>query len=120
MPWKFENRQLISPDGQSWPAISGPHGKGQLPPGKYLIGEPIEIKSSAAKFNPYRDKIGFAWWCRLTPLFETDRTGFGIHPDGNIPGTLGCIGIQLDNTREVFEALQNSKERVLLVQLEFY
>ncbi len=115
MPWKFENNKLTSPDGSNWPAISGPYGKGKLPSGKYLITEPVEIKSTAIKYNPYRDKTGFTSWCRLTPLFETDRFGFGIHPDGNIPGTLGCIGIRLDDTREVFETLQNANDKSLIV-----
>lgn len=115
MPWKYENNRLVSPDGKNWPAISGPYGKGKLPPGQYHINKPVEIKSSAKKYNPYRDKTGFAWWCRIKPLFETDRSGFGIHPDGNIPGTLGCIGITIDDTREVFEVLQNSEDKVLIV-----
>ncbi len=115
MPWKYENNKLIAPNGNNWHAISGPYGKGKLPSGQYLITEPVEIKSIANKYNPYRDKTGFAWWCRIKPQFETVRSGFGIHPDGNIPGTLGCIGIRLDNTKEVFDALQNNKDKILIV-----
>ncbi len=114
MPWKFEKNRLIAPDGRFWAAVSGPFGKGKLPSWEYLIGKPVEIKSTAAKFDPYRDKSGFAWWCKLKPLFETDRSGFGIHPDGNIPGTLGCVGIKMNDTREVFEALLNSKDKILI------
>ena len=116
MPWKFENNRLYSPEGNYWPAISGPYGKGRLPAGQYFINEPVEIKSKAVKYNPYRDKTGFAWWCRLTQLFETGRSGFGIHPDGNISGTLGCIGITIDNTKEIFKALLNSDEKILIVK----
>jgi len=115
MPWEFKNNRLISPDNHFWPAVSGPYGKGKLPMGQYAINEPVEINSAAAKYNPYRDKIGFAWWCRLTPLFETDRSGFGIHPDGNVPGTLGCIGITTENTQDVFNELQNSDDKILIV-----
>ncbi|MCP4704584.1 MAG: murein L,D-transpeptidase [candidate division Zixibacteria bacterium] len=115
MPWKYENNQLISPDGIFWPAISGPFGKGKLPAGEYYITEPVEIKSTAKKYEPYRDKTGFAWWCRIIAQFETERSGFGIHPDGNIPGTLGCIGIRLDNTKEVFEVLLKNEDKGLIV-----
>lgn len=115
MPWKFENNRLSAPDGKIWPAVSGPYGKGKLPSGQYLITEPVEIKSMASKYDSYRDKSGFAWWCRIKPLFETDRSGFGIHPDGNVPGTLGCIGIRLEVTREVFEALLSSEDKILIV-----
>jgi len=116
VPWKFEQNRLISPDGLFWPAVSGPFGRGRLPCGEYRIAEPVEITSKALKYEPYRDKTGFAWWCRLTPLFETERSGFGIHPDGNIPGTLGCIGITLDDTREVFEKIFKSEDKILIVK----
>jgi len=115
MSWKFENNKLISSDGKYWPAVSGPYGKGKLPAGEYLITEPVEIKSKADKYKPYRDKTGFTWWCRIKPMFETERSGFGIHPDGNISGTLGCIGITLDDTKDVFEALLNSDDMSLVV-----
>lgn len=115
MSWKYENNRLISPNGKKWPAVSGPYGKGKLPSGQYLITQPVEIKSKADKYKPYRDKTGFAWWCRIKPSFETDRSGFGIHPDGNIPGTLGCIGIRLDDTREVFYELLDSDNTILIV-----
>ena len=115
MAWRFDNNRLIAPDGLSWPARSGPYGCGKLPAGKYIIKRPVVIKSEAAKFNSYRDKTGFAWWCRLTPCFKTERTGLGIHPDGNVPGTRGCIGITLDDTRPVFEALRNCEDKMLIV-----
>lgn len=35
-----------------------------------------------------------AWFIPLQARFSTNRHGLGIHPDGNVPGTLGCIGLQ--------------------------
>ena len=43
----------------------------------------------------------------LTPLFKTDRTLLRIHPDGNIPGTRGCIGVQCKDARRFKEELDN-------------
>ena len=37
---------------------------------------------------------GRGWFLPLTPRFSTSRHGFGIHPDGNLPGTKGCVGLQ--------------------------
>jgi hypothetical protein len=115
MPWIFEKNCLAAPTGRIYPAISGPYGKGELPSGEYIIGRPVEIKSSLPKFDAYRDKSGLAWWCRLAPCFKTKRFGFGIHPDGNVPGTRGCIGIVLDDTRPVFQTLKNTEDKILLV-----
>ena len=77
----------------SWPAKSGPHGKGQLPPGVYRLGWKHCAEGSGLS-GAYR--IGdVAFWIPLVnPLEVTGRGGFGIHPDGNVPGTLGCVGIQ--------------------------
>jgi len=62
----------------------------------------------------------FAWVAKLTPQFETDRTGFLIHPDGNKEGTTGCIGIsKKENDVAVYEAITNllkdRKELILYV-----
>jgi hypothetical protein len=35
----------------------------------------------------------------LNPQFATGRNLERIHPDGNIPGTQGCIGLQVDANR---------------------
>lgn len=79
----------------AWPAVSGPHRKGFLPDGTYAIDwkHCTDDKSLGA---PYR--IGdVAFWVPLVNSPQADdagRRGFGIHPDGNVPGTAGCVGIQ--------------------------
>ncbi len=42
--------------------------------------------------------VGFS--IDLRPGFRTSRTAIQIHPDGNVPGTLGCIGLNCGS--EVF------------------
>ena len=73
-------------------AISGPYGKGSAPVGEYSVALPLVIDERVEKNKPYTVN-GFAFWCLLVPRFKTDRSGIGIHPDGNVKGTLGCIGI---------------------------
>jgi hypothetical protein len=68
-------------------AVSGGYGKGSLPNGNYLCKN---FRARAEK-EMVRDGIGFS--VDLTPLFKTSRTDLRIHPDGGVPGTLGCIGI---------------------------
>ena len=115
MPWRFENNTLTAPDRRTWPARSGPFGRGRIDPGKYRLGPVTAIDPNAVENEPFRDPCGLAWWCPLTPLFDTIRTGLGLHPDGNIPGTEGCVGITADNTRTLFFALKKSPDRILIV-----
>ncbi|MCS3798761.1 hypothetical protein GGD38_004131 [Chitinophagaceae bacterium OAS944] len=39
-----------------------------------------------------RNGVGFSM--DLIPRFATGRTDLRVHPDGNLYGTLGCIGLQ--------------------------
>ena len=114
--WRFDGVFLIAPDNSQWPAISGPHGKGLLPEGKYRIGQAVALDSTILANLPYRDPTGLAWWCPLEPLFLTKRTHLGIHPDGNVPGTKGCIGITSPDTRALFERLMPGQGEILIVQ----
>jgi len=99
---------------KGWTARSGPWGKGKLPAGLYEMGKPTEIAPNPS----YTDAKGFAWWAAITPLFPTERSGFGIHPDGGVRGTLGCLGIALPDTRPCFIYLSDlAEEKTLLVVL---
>jgi RHS repeat-associated protein len=70
-------------------AIGGPYGNGAPPNGRYTIDNPRNPrKESGYK----RDGVSFSF--NLNPQFETKRTDLRIHPDGNNPGTLGCVGLQ--------------------------
>lgn len=95
----------------SWKATSGPHGKGAAPRGAYQVGRPTAIDPSNVAF---RDPQGLAWFAELTPSFKTDRTSLGIHPDGNVPGTQGCIGIVEKDTKPLFDFLSECPQPVVL------
>jgi hypothetical protein len=82
-------------------AMSGGWGKGSLPAGKYSTGklwppEQIAALSNAASYQA----LGFGFFLPLIPKFTTDRTELGIHPDGGVPGTLGCIGLKLQTAAD--------------------
>ena len=80
----------------TYQAVSGGWGKGSLPAGEYSTGkiwtpEQIAALPNAASYQAF----GFGFFLPLIPKFETDRTELGMHPDGGVPGTLGCVGLKL-------------------------
>lgn len=82
---------------KTWPAVSGPWGKGYLPAGEY---EAYGFWDTDGAAYSYVDKAtgeitGF--YVRLEPKFKTDRDQLLIHFDGNVEGSLGCIAIKCDN-----------------------
>ncbi len=86
---------------------SGPYGRGAAPSGMYFVADPIMIAANTVN-RPYTDGLGLAWFARMHPAFKTSRSGLGIHPDGNVPGTLGCLGVVERNTRKFYEWLKGS------------
>lgn len=87
-------RGYLTWNGRSYRAISGPFKNGTIETGKYRI----ETKKVVSNII---DKAGFqssgsnqGWFIPLIPLFDSNRSGLGIHPDGGQKGTEGCIGIQ--------------------------
>jgi len=94
----------------SWPAKSGPYGNGELPPGLYSFpSPPVPVAEGWENRPSYCDASGNCWWQPITPEFPTDRSGLGIHPDGNGSGTKGCIGASDSNTTSLFNALTNNQ-----------
>lgn len=96
----FDNK-FVTFQGEKYAAESGPWGNGKLPEGNYL-GDNLRIRTHTAMIDP----DGFGWSLDLSPQFQTDRTLLRIHPDGNTPGTLGCIGVQAD-ARLLYDRLKN-------------
>lgn len=79
--------------GATYTAVSGPYGLGRLPLGDYEIRRASVVEGPDLR-PPYcvvENGRTLCWFIPLTPLFPTSRSGFGIHPDGNVPGSEGCI-----------------------------
>lgn len=88
--------ETITWGNESYKAVSGPHGKGKLPPGSYNVLT-RNVVTGTGLSRSFRDRNGTAWFIPISPLFSTARDGLGIHPDGGISGTLGCIGLSGDD-----------------------
>ena len=76
--------------------VSGGYGRGAIPDGIYGIDiyRAVEGDRSSMKSGFVDPSNGRGWYLPLVPKFSTSRHGFGIHPDGNLPGTKGCLGLQ--------------------------
>ena len=92
----------------SYPAISGPFGKGKLPPGDYM-GSNLRLRPN--KKGMVCNKFG--WSLDLNPSFpmtmaQSERTDLRIHPDQPPIGTEGCIGITCDGgEKRLYNDLRN-------------
>ena len=80
---------------KSFSAISGSSGKTPLytlQNGEYTCSKYVNYNPSTVDAAYVRHGIGFG--ISLTPDgWTTFRNGLMIHPDGNLPGTAGCIGL---------------------------
>ncbi|HEB94106.1 MAG TPA: hypothetical protein ENI94_11700 [Gammaproteobacteria bacterium] len=76
--------------------VTGGYGKGAIPDGPYDIGvyKAVEGDRASMKSGFINPITGRGWFLPLSAKFSTARYGFGIHPDGNLPGTKGCVGLQ--------------------------
>jgi hypothetical protein len=102
---------LQSPNGRRWPAVSGPWGRGHLETGSYTISNcGIRTNNDSKKKKAMSDIAGNFWSCNIKPNFHSSRKNLRIHPDGNVYGTEGCIGIRQADTLEVLNALENSSD----------
>jgi len=73
---------------QSIEAVGGPFGNGAPPNGNYTVnGGRLRTEEGYR-----RDGFGFSF--NVEPTFQTGRSLLRIHPDGNLPGTLGCVGLK--------------------------
>lgn len=75
---------------RDYDAKSGPWGNGPLESGPYTILLDTLQERSEAGFSCSQ----FGWSVEIIPNFQTTRELLRIHPDGNVPGTRGCIGVQ--------------------------
>lgn len=91
-------RILTWGDKGRWEAVSGPHPPGELPTGIYKLGRREVTPYSSSIAASFRDETGKGFFIPIYPTFSTNRGKeggrLGIHPDGGVYGTLGCIGIR--------------------------
>src|SRR5690606_2117384 len=108
LTFSISQRNLVwHSKGLSWIAVSGPYGLKALPVGIYDIKRREITTYSSAIGNSFKDKSGNGFFLPISPRFKTTRTGLGIHPDGGIPGTLGCIGLQDHNTENFYRTIES-------------
>ena len=92
-----------------WDAVSGPRHK--LPNGLYKISRREITPYTANIGKAFKGKNGKGFFVPIYPEFETDRgkSGgrLGIHPDGNVYGTAGCIGLR-SNSESFYKAIAAS------------
>jgi hypothetical protein len=96
----------------TWPTVSGIDARYEpLPCGYYLAPQGSLMASDPSHGVPFHPKYGepphafrdpqnFSWFLWL------GVRNLGIHPDGNIPGTEGCIGITSEDTKPLFNKLK--------------
>ncbi|HEX8210824.1 MAG TPA: hypothetical protein VF584_11660 [Longimicrobium sp.] len=83
-------------------AVTGPFGNGALPTGSYSAPR-AKLLDKPAK-SSYCDSKDRCWMQVLEPQFATTRTDLGIHPDGGVAGTEGCIGLTQADTKAWYDA----------------
>lgn len=112
-------RKILTWGDIEFEAGSGPYGEGPLPEGYY------EVLVRHTVFNKYlsqsyRTHDGLGFFIPIQPTFDTHRSGFGIHPDGGVKGTLGCIGFDQKNSHDFWREWMNTSlsERPNLLYVE--
>jgi hypothetical protein len=107
---------------KTWTARSGIQGKYepltsktyQVPHGALMTGtEEVEGVGFHKKYaaSSYKDPKGFGWFLWL------GVGNLGVHPDGNVPGTKGCIGVVANSTRDLFDKLKAKNDTGLTVEV---
>lgn len=71
---------------------AGGFGSGAPPNGQYFV-DTYEDRSHTGRYNKGMIRSGVKFSFNLEPRFSTQRSFLRIHPDGNNPRTLGCIGL---------------------------
>lgn len=91
----------LSLNGKTFAAVSGGYGKGELPEGTYHVDVRGAVEGSHLGSAFKAGGVGF--FIPIAHVTEIGRRGLGIHPDGNVPGTEGCIGIQGNDAKRFLD-----------------
>ena len=102
--------QLLDDKGgirATWPVNTGGFRSDntRVPPGKptRLPRGTYDVTFPRRRDHPGMVRQGFGFSFNLEPKFPTNRSLIRIHPDGNNPGTEGCIGVM--GTRSELEKM---------------
>jgi YD repeat-containing protein len=102
--------QLLDDKGgirATWPVNTGGFRSDhtRVPPGKptRLPRGTYDVTFPRRRDHPGMVREGFGFSFNLEPKFPTNRSLIRIHPDGNNPGTEGCIGVM--GTRSELEKM---------------
>lgn len=89
-------QRTLAYGGQVWAIKTGPYGRGALPTGRYIIDWTNVVPPGADGWTgpPGMALFGFGFFVPIRHESDTTRDGLGIHPDGGVVGTKGCIGLQ--------------------------
>lgn len=100
--------QLTWGDDQ-YNVVSGPWSKGAIPNGDYAVKSRNVVEGSQLGSGFEDNQTGKRWFIPVEALFSTNRGGFGIHPDGNVEGTQGCVGLVGRDASRFFIKWLNTK-----------
>ncbi len=89
-------------------AITGGFDLGPLPDGSYEVKTRHVVTGSHLASGFENSLTGNKWFIPIIPNFAETRDGFGIHPDGNVPGTKGCIGLQASDAGSFWRRWMNA------------
>ena len=79
-----------------------------LPLGEYEVKWIDKREHCSADTRKPFELFGFAWFAYIEPQFETERSELGIHCDGGLPGSAGCITLpfqDLETNKACYELL---------------
>lgn len=122
---RVEGKLYVFQSGRAYSAFSGSRTLLPLPNGAYKAHTlRLRKKESMQRDVPAAEHDGLGmcfpgWSVNIDPRFSTKRTLLRIHPDGNLPGTMGCIGIleRMDQCYDdLFHAFRSAQTLELVVE----
>jgi hypothetical protein len=99
----------LSWGGVNYQVVSGPWSRGAIQNGSYTIKKKNVVVANTLGAGMEDATTGEKWFIPIAADFQTTRRGFGIHPDGNVEGTQGCIGLVGDSASKFWKAWRDSK-----------
>lgn len=93
---------------------AGGFGSGAPQNGQYTVNNLSDRRMSSARPHAGMNLHGVGFSLDLNPQFDTKRDRLRIHPDGNNPGTLGCIGVT--GSKEELLTLENMFQEIFKSQ----